>query len=340
MMFSYRHSFIIAAFLLTAVLSGCSKDDASAGAEPVDRSRIGYVIEDNFNYTACRSVLEFTRQMDRLRSDTSYTLLAPDNVAFELLRITGAPHYAFADAWFGDVAGNMVLPGVHSLRALPLGDNQPLPTLSGNKVYVSRYMSNNDTITRVNGIKVSVIDIKAGNGLMQSMSEVVQPETRNNVVSMLHSDTSFTLFAQALQHAGLLNTLKNGEYTLLAPHNEVLRGLGNILPGIDLSSSVKILEADPAALADLMKYHILPGKMFLDGIHRRADTSGDASVVTLNGAKLIIGGSIDSYLSTSFLGNLSSGPAGIYRFWSQQNNMANLPAGNGVVHAINKVLIP
>lgn len=339
MILYHPHSRNILFLLIIAALVGCSKDKAPAAVQP-DRTRIGYVMEDNFNYTICRAVLAFTNQSDRLKSDSVYTFLGPEDEAFLLLGLNLAPHPFFSDSWFNNVTQNMILPGKHSLRAMPLGDNQPLTTLSGNKVYVSRYRSGNDTITRVNGAKVSVTDIKAGNGLMQSLTEVVQPETQHDLMSMLQTDTSFTLFTQALQHSGLFSILKTGEYTLLIPHNEILRSKGTIQPGINLSSSVNILATDPVALAQLLKYHILPGKYFQDAIYRKATTSGDASVTSLHGEKIIIGGNIDTYNTITFRGKQNISPAGIFRFFSARNNFANLPAGNAVVHGINQVLIP
>ncbi len=175
---------------------------------------------------------------------------------------------------------------------------------------------------------------------MQSLLEVIQPETKNDLVGKLLSDTAFTLFTQALQHSGLLSTLKTGEYTLLAPHNVALRSKGTIQPGINLSSSADILATDPATLAELLKYHILPGRYFLDGIHRAAKATGDASVTTLQGAKIMIGGNIDTYNSTTFRGRQNTSTAGIYRVLNERHNFANQPAGNGVVHGINQVLIP
>jgi uncharacterized surface protein with fasciclin (FAS1) repeats len=340
MLLPHRYTIFIAFFLLTAFLTGCSKDDTPASTEPVNRNRIAYIIEDNFNFTTCRSMIEFTRQADRLRSDTVFTFLAPDNTAFMLQGISMVPYFSFSDDWFRIAAGNMLLPGAHSLRALPLGENQPLLTATGNNVYVSRYKSGSDTITRINGAKVAVADISAANGLIQSMMEVVQAETKKDLAGMLLSDTSLTLFTQALQHSGLMTMLKTGEYTLLAPHNSVLRSKGEVLPGIDLSSSLSILSTDPAALAILLKYHIIPGRYFLDGIHRAAIASGDASVATLHSAAITIGGNMDNYNSTTFLGSQNSVAAGIYRLYSAQNNFANFPAGNGVVHVINQVLIP
>jgi uncharacterized surface protein with fasciclin (FAS1) repeats len=340
MLFSHPNKIFFAFVLLTAFLGGCSKDDDPATTEPVDRNRIAYIIEDNFNFTTCRSVIEFTGQTKRLRSDTVVTFLAPDNTAFMLQGINLVPHYNFSDDWFRNAAGSMVLPGAHSLRALPLGDNQPLLTATGNKVYVSRYKLGTDTITRINGAKVAMADIRAANGLIQSMTEIVQAETKKDLAGLLMSDTSLTLFTQALQHSGLLTMMKTGEYTILAPHNAVLRSKGEVLPGIDLSSTMKILETDPVSLAALLKYHIIPGRYFLDGIHRAAIASGNASVATLHGAAITIGGNMDNYNSTSFLGRQNAGAAGIYRLYSAQNNFANFPAGNGVVHAINQVLIP
>jgi uncharacterized surface protein with fasciclin (FAS1) repeats len=238
------------------------------------------------------------------------------------------------------MARNLILPGSHSLRAMPLGDNQPLTNAAGFKIYVSRYKTGNDTITRVNGAKVSLTDLKAGNGLIQSMEDVPMAETKPTLADMLLNDTAYTLFTQALQRCGLLESLKTGEHTVLAPHNAVLRAAGTIQPGINLSTAADILASDPQALAALMKYHILPGRQFLDAIHRSAAASGDASIITENGARITIAGNIDGYNSISFRGVQNASAAVIYTVRGLVINFANLPSGNGVLHCINQVLIP
>lgn len=340
MLFFCRYTFITMCIMLVAFLTGCNKDDDAAAIDPPDRSRIGYLLEDNFNYTTCNSLLSLTGQINRLKSDTMFTFLAPDNDAFLMLGYNVIPASGDGNPWFDNIARNLILPGVHTLRRLPLGDNQPLGASSGFKVYVNRYKLGNDTITRINGAKVAVIDIYAGNGQLQSMAEVIQAETRKDMVTMLLNDTSFTLFTQALQHSGLLPSLKAGEYTLLALHNSVLRSKGLIQPGINLSTSVDILATDRVALAALLKYHILPGRYFLDGIHRAAAASGNASITTLQGTTITIGGNMEMYNSTTFRGRQNASVAAIFRQGNERFNYANMPVGNGVVHTINQVLIP
>lgn len=335
-----RAVFGLLVIVLSAILQGCDKDDEPAPTKPPDRTRIGYIVEDNFNFSLCHVMLNFTGQSDLLKEEKPYTLLAPDNNAFGLLRVNSVPHYQYPNSFFVNMAKNAVLPGAHRLKELPLGNNHPILSANGHPVYVNRYLLNGDTITRVNGVKVLTADIKASNGYLQATEELVQAERSNNIPQYLLTDTSLTLFALAMQHSGLMTSLQSNEYTLLAPVNQVLRSTGAISPGLNLSTPENILASNPTELASLLKYHMLSGRQFLDQIYRLAAASGDNSITTLNGGKITVGGNSEGYNMITFLGNNNSSAGGIYKFLSEGYNLANFPAGNGVVHNINKILIP
>lgn len=328
------------AVLFWALLAGCSKDPVSSAGEDTDRSRIGYIVEDNFNFSLCQKVLVYTGQTTFLKQDKQFTFLAPDDNAFKLVGIVHLPGLGSGSSWYRNIINYATLPGSHSFRKMPLGDNQPLLSGNGHHVYVSRYLSGADTITGVNGAVISDVDIKASNGYLQATTQVLEEEHTDNLTQFLPGDTTLTLFALAIQHSGLMPLLQKGEYTVLAPVNAAMRAQGAFIPGLDLTSPAGILATDPAALASLLKYHLLDGKSFLDRLHRMADTSANHSLSTLNGEKIIVGGNPGAYNAITFLGNKNSQAAKIYTIIGTYYNLANHPAGNGVVHHIDKILIP
>ncbi|MGO4291049.1 fasciclin domain-containing protein [Chitinophaga sp. RAB17] len=332
----------LAALFLLQLLPGCSKDPVSSGGEVIDRTRTGYVLEDNFNFSVCNGLLVYTGQTKLLKGSAASTFLASDNDAFSTLglRIRDIPSSQYDNNWCITMASYSTVPGVQSFRKLPLGDNQPVLTGNGHYLYVSRYLPGTDTITRVNGVLLSDTDIKTGNGLLQVLTQVIQPENVSNLQQFILGDTTLTLFTLAIQHSGLLPLLQTGEYTLLAPVNEVMRQKGAIKPGLNLTTPDSILATNPTELATLLKYHLLKGRCFLDRIHRMADTAANHALTTLSGERLVIGGDAQTYNSTTFSGNKNNTSAKIYRWGYERYNFANFPAGNGVVHHIDNILLP
>lgn len=112
-------------------------------------------------------------------------------------------------------------------------------------------------------------------------------------------------FAHALESAGLATTLAGpGPYTLFAP--------------TDRAMSAARLPSDAAALGKLLSYHVVPGDFtgaFLSGMDINYTTLAGTSLnVDGTGAGLVVGGA--SVVA------------------------ADLPASNGVVYTIDRVLRP
>lgn len=117
------------------------------------------------------------------------------------------------------------------------------------------------------------------------------------------SDENLTTLATALQVSGLADELsEGGPYTVFAPANFAL-------DNADLS--------DPQALADLLRYHIVEGKLLSRGV-----TSAQ-TLNTLAGTPITV--SIQG-------NNIFVNDAQIIAL--------NIPATNGVIHMINQVLTP
>jgi len=86
---------------------------------------------------------------------------------------------------------------------------------------------------------------------------------------------SFTTLVAAVQAAGLVDTLKGeGPFTVFAPTDEAFAALPE--------GTVEGLLADPEALAAILTYHVVAGKVM------STDLSNDMMAATVNGADVTI----------------------------------------------------
>ena len=330
------------------LLTACRKEGAQ-GVSTEDPSSIKYVLGDNFNLSAVTTALQYGYLLDTLAKRGPYTFLAADNPAFLLANVQPTValngFYYFTPQRMHNILGYSILPGRLAFDSLPLGINQPLSTLIGGHVYISRWLANNDTVTTANGLRLKSLDNAASNGLIQILPQLLNPELYPTLSGYIHSDSTLTLFAAAVQRAGLDLSILSGKdpFTILAPSNAAFRNSASLGMGVDISSMSAILQADPAALSDFLKYHILSGRWFQGDLYRQAAT--DPSGITMqDGNKVTIGGDPNGYHAITFLGSGNNGiPAVIATPISTYNPSvvnSDIPCGNGVIHIINRVLIP
>ena len=104
-------------------------------------------------------------------------------------------------------------------------------------------------------------------GLVVSTYMVFSPSTPEsgdrmdpamNIVEVAISAGSFNMLVQALTAAGLVETLSpEGPFTVFAPADEAFAKI----PAAELEA----LLADKQALTSVLTYHVVPGKVFVDG---------------------------------------------------------------------------
>jgi transforming growth factor-beta-induced protein len=141
--------------------------------------------------------------------------------------------------------------------------------------------------------------------------------TPKSIALTASQDPQFSILVQALTKAGLASTLDNpGTFTVFAPTNDAFKALFTDLKvtGIDQ------LSAD--VLKPILLYHVLGTKAVSSGL-----TSGYVS--TLSPA---VGGRFVS-LKVDVMG-------GVKLNTSSAVTKADIMASNGVIHVINKVLMP
>lgn len=131
----------------------------------------------------------------------------------------------------------------------------------------------------------------------------------DNVMALLQSRPEFSTLLSAIGTAGLIETLSGpNAVTLFAPTNDAIAALP--------PSIVERLLANPTALAGVLRYHIAPGRYL-------ASDLGTVAPATLNGRLLTIT------------------PQGDSLFVNDATVLAaDIPAGNSMVHAIDRVLVP
>jgi uncharacterized surface protein with fasciclin (FAS1) repeats len=121
----------------------------------------------------------------------------------------------------------------------------------------------------------------------------------------------FSTLVTAVQTADLVETLSGeGPFTVFAPTDEAFAALPEgVLDG---------LLADPAALADILKYHVVSGEVLA------ADVVGLASATTVQGEDIAIA-VVDGTV-------VLNGTANVV--------ITDVMASNGVIHVIDAVILP
>lgn len=120
---------------------------------------------------------------------------------------------------------------------------------------------------------------------------------------------TFTTLVAAVEAAGLVETLKGeGPFTVFAPTDEAFAALPE--------GTVEGLLADPEALAAILTYHVVPGKVM------STDLSDGMMAATVNGAEITIG-------TTD---GVTVNDANVVT--------ADIEASNGVIHVIDAVILP
>jgi uncharacterized surface protein with fasciclin (FAS1) repeats len=120
---------------------------------------------------------------------------------------------------------------------------------------------------------------------------------------------SFTTLVAAVEAAGLVDTLKGeGPFTVFAPTDDAFAALPE--------GTVEGLLADPDALASILTYHVVAGKVM------STDLSDGMTAATVNGA--------DVTIKTE--GGVMVNDAAV--------TAADVEASNGVIHVIDKVILP
>lgn len=187
----------------------------------------------------------------------------------------------------------MQLSGVRSLS----GQRLPIDVVEGS-VMVGR-------------AAVAQADVRASNGIVHVIDQVLVPSTKNIVETAVEAG-QFNTLAKALGAAGLVETLSGqGPFTVFAPTDEAFAKL-------DAKLLASLLEpANKAKLTEILTYHVVPGRLAAD------EAVAAGMLHSLQGGDLRL--RIDG-------GRLQVGGATLL--------INDIETTNGTIHVIDSVLLP
>jgi transforming growth factor-beta-induced protein len=181
---------------------------------------------------------------------------------------------------------------------------------------LSAYMTNpmDIYINTASGVKINnsatvvLADVVGTNGVIHVIDKVLLPPT---VVGIALNNSAFTTLVSAVVKAGLAETLSGaGPFTVFAPTNDAFTALFTALgvSGVDALTSEQ--------LTPILLYHVVAGNNVSSGLMNGNITTLQGTNISVNvGKGVVLNGNTNVII-------------------------ADVQGSNGVVHAIDKVLIP
>ncbi len=137
-----------------------------------------------------------------------------------------------------------------------------------------------------------------------------------SIVDLAIDDPQFSTLVEALQRTDLVETLEgDGPFTVFAPTNEAFAGLG-----IDLA------DLTDQELTDILLYHVVPAQV------RSVDLQEGQTYASTASTKAPEGNQLSVLIEKSGSGVTLNGASSVIR--------ADISAENGVIHAVDQVIVP
>ncbi|WP_116769860.1 fasciclin domain-containing protein [Maribacter litoralis] len=279
-----------------------------------------------------------------LNGDGPFTVFAPTNAAFaDLLDTLGDNFNSLADfdtdeekALLTKVLTYHVIAGTAAFST-DLNNGQAIETFQGENITI--VLSDNGVeimdATEINA-NVALADVEASNGVVHVIDKVILPQEVLDMLAAMNmktiveiavetDDLSLLVDALVQADAGLVETLSgDGPFTVFAPTNAAFVALLDAL-GEDYNSLADFdTEAEKELLVTILTYHVVANTAA-----NAADLSDGQSITTFQGENVGINIKEDG---TVHVEDASEDNATVV--------IADVEASNGVVHVINKVLLP
>ena len=239
----------------------------------------------------------------------TYTVFAPTNVAFNnLLMKLGVGLGDLSAETLSPILLYHVVSGYVPSSAVAAGYVPTLSSAFGKNL--SLQISVTGGVKLNNTVNVIATDVVATNGIVHVIDGVLLPQ---NVVEMAQQNSMFSTLVLAVVKAELASTLAMaGPYTVFAPTNDAFSNLFKTLgvSGIDALSK--------EALTPILLAHVVSGNV-------QSGSLSSGMVQTLNSAKSL---------------NVVVGGSGVTIDGSVKVVKADVQGSNGVIHVIDKVIVP
>lgn len=295
----------------SAMIFSCSNDDDSTPTPtPVDNSIAG-IASRTSEFSSLVAALDKAGLVQTLSQSGSYTVFAPTNAAFATFLADNG--FANLDAVptpaLKEILLNHVVAGTNLSTGLSTGYVKTLGKGSASTTNTLSMYINTSNGVRLNGVSsVTLADIVASNGVIHRVDAVIGLPT---VVTHAAANANFSTLVSVLDAQGLVSTLDgttSSPFTVFAPLNSAFDTATLSLYG-GLTSAQKTA---------VLTYHVVAGANVLStGIPTTPITTLESGTFTIAGTVIT----------------------------DEMNRATNIVAvdvqcSNGVVHAIDQVLLP
>ena len=243
-----------------------------------------------------------------LQGDGPFTVFAPTDDAFAA---AGIDLTSFDTDEENATLADILLYHVYSgaVNAADVTDGMTVAMVNGDD---ASFTVSSDGTVMIGDATVTTADVISSNGVIHVIDTVLMPPADLvDIPSVAVGTGVHTALVAALTKADLVSTLQgDGPFTVFAPTDQAFTDAG-----IDLDSFST--DEEIAALADILTYHVLSGSVL------SSDIEDKTTATAVNGDSLAFAVSADGVMVND--ANVVS---------------ADVLASNGVVHVIDKVLMP
>ena len=312
--------------IFTILLTGfwsCSDSEEA----PIDNSITGIAVRTN-NLSILVDGLNRAGLTETLRTGGPFTVFAPTNTAFQnLLTALGANSLNDVPVpLLKEILLNHVVNRSVTSSQLTTGYIKTLSTPTASPTNKMSMFVNTASGVRLNGVaSVSTPNILASNGVIHVVDAVI---TLPTVVTFAVADPNFSTLVTALTtltpNTDFVSVLNGtGPFTVFAPTNAAFTALNT-----ELAPSGGIAGLSEATLTNVLLYHVASGNVLSSALTPNGNTTvnpllaSSSFTITLPGT----GGNIANVTDSA---NRASGIVAV-----------DVQANNGVIHLLNRVLLP
>ena len=296
---------------LTLLMIAClSLSTVAFGVSADETKDIPANAEATGSHDSLVAALAHAGLVETLQGDGPFTVFAPTDAAFEAAGIDLSTFDTEAEnETLSDILLYHVISG--AVDAANVTDGMVATMVNGDN---ATFTVTNETVM-INDANVTDRDVAASNGIIHIIDKVLLPPAEEPALEDISGVAAGTgvhdSLVAALTHAGLVATLQgDGPFTVFAPTDEAFAEAG-----IDLSTFDN--DEANATLTDILTYHVYAGSVaaadVTDGMVATMVNGDDATFTVVNGTVMVGGATVTT---------------------------ADVAASNGVIHVIDKVLMP
>jgi uncharacterized surface protein with fasciclin (FAS1) repeats len=292
------------------VLAGCGGGDDGPG-------NVVQVAQARPEFSILVEAVVAAGLVETLSGAGPFTVFAPTDTAFAALlaELGVTKAQLLADrALLTAVLTYHVVPGRVDSAAVAGLLGKPVTTVQGGVFKIESSGGLKITDGRNRMATITATDVAASNGVIHAIDRVLLPANLN-IVQTAQANANLSILVQAVVAAGLVDTLSApGPFTVFAPTDAAFAALL-----AELGLTQQQLLADTALLTAVLTYHVVPGRVL------KAQVPLNTPITTVQGATFTVGSDL---AITDARGRKAALVA------------TDVFASNGVVHVIDKVILP